>query len=165
MRKSVKRAAIVGAAVIVMTGTGIAYAAWTASGSGSGYAKATTAQALTTVDATADTVAQLYPGASGDVHVTIHNPNPYPVTVTSIGKVSNGTITASGGTGTCTTTGVSFDGATGLSILVPAKSNGVDGSASYTLVGKAHMDNSSDDGCQGAVFTIPVSLSGASSAS
>jgi hypothetical protein len=162
MRKSVKRAAIVGAAVIVMTGTGIAYAAWTASGSGSGYAKATTAQVLTTVDATADTVAQLYPGGSGDVRVTIHNPNPYPVKVTSIS--GNGTITASGGSGTCTVTGVSFDGATGLSILVPARSNNVDGSASYTLTGNAHMDNTSDDGCQGAVFTIPVSLSGLSNA-
>ena len=40
----------------------VAYAAWTASGGGQGYAKAGTAQALTTVDVSASTTATLYPG-------------------------------------------------------------------------------------------------------
>ncbi|MGZ5343264.1 MAG: hypothetical protein ACXWF5_01100, partial [Actinomycetota bacterium] len=62
----------------------IAFAAWTASGTGSGYAKATNAQALTTVDVSATTAATLYPGATGNVKIEISNPNPYPVTVTDV---------------------------------------------------------------------------------
>ena len=71
---------------------GLVYAAWTSSGTGSGYAKAGTAQALTTVDVSASTTATLYPGSSGNVLIKISNPNPYPVRVTSV--TGNGPITA-----------------------------------------------------------------------
>jgi len=133
----------------------IAFAAWTATGSGSGYAKATSAQALTTVDVSAGTTATLYPGATGDVLLRIANPNPYAVTVTdvvSVGAIDSDTTAACDGA-----TGVTFTDQTGLSLNVPAGA-----AATFTLSGSVAMDNSSHTSCQGAVFTIPVTLTGAS---
>ena len=56
-----------GITVAVLVAASLAYAAWTANGTGSGYAKATTAEALTTVDVSAQAAAELYPGGQGDV--------------------------------------------------------------------------------------------------
>ena len=70
----------------------VAYAAWTASGGGQGYAKAGTAQALTTVDVSASTTATLFPSGTGDVLLKINNPNPYPVTVASV--TGSGAVTS-----------------------------------------------------------------------
>jgi hypothetical protein len=148
--------AIVGIAAVnaVVLGTGIAYAAWTTNGSGSATAKAGTAQSLTTTVA-AVTTGLLYPnGPAGDVKITINNPNAYPVRVTAVN--GNGTITAAGGTGTCTTTGVTYTNQTGTWDV--AASN----SGTFTLTGAVSMTNTSQDGCQGATFTIPVTLVGTS---
>lgn len=144
----------------VLIGAGLVFAAWLTDGSGSGYAKAGQSQDLSTVDVSADagTVTnKLYPGADGDVLIKIHNPNSYPVRVTAIS--GSGAITASGGVGTCTTNGVTFTDQTGLTIDVPAG-----GETTTTLTNAAHMDNTSDDGCQDATFTIPVALTGHSNA-
>lgn len=135
----------------------IAFAAWTATGSGSGYAKATSAQALTTVDVSATTTATLYPGATGNVQLRIANPNPYPVTVTGVS--GNGAIDSSAPAACDNSTGVTFTNQTGLSINVPAN-----GTADATLTGSVQMSNASDNACQGATFTIPVTLSGQSNA-
>ncbi len=148
-----KRATIVAASAMAagLVFGGVAVAAWLATGTGSGSAKATTAIALTTSTATAS--ADLYPGGTGALKITINNPNPYPVTVTDI--ASSGAITAAGGTGTCTTTGVSLTTLTGLTDAIAAN-----GSATFTHAGAVSMSNLSEDGCQGATFTIPVSLNG-----
>jgi hypothetical protein len=155
-RKLTARITAGGIVVGAMLAAGVAFAAWTATGSGSGYAKATTAQALTTVDVSASTPATLYPGATGNVKLSISNPNPYPVTVSSVS--GNGAITSEKGAACNASTGVTYSNQTGLSLAVPAA-----GSATFTLAGAVSMSNASDDSCQGAVFTIPVSLSGASS--
>jgi hypothetical protein len=155
-RKLTARITAGGIVVGAMLAAGVAFAAWTATGSGSGYAKATTAQALTTVDVSASTPATLYPGATGNVKLSINNPNPYPVTVSSVS--GNGAITSDKGAACNASTGVTYSNQTGLSLAVPAA-----GSATFTLTGAVSMSNASDDSCQGAVFTIPVSLSGASS--
>jgi hypothetical protein len=146
---------IIGAGVtlVVLAAVGLAYAAWTSSGSGSGYAKAGTAQQLTTVDVSANTTATLYPGSNGNVRIKIANPNPYPVRVTDI--TGNGAITADAGHASCVTTGVTFTDQTGQTIDVAAN-----GATETTLTNAASRSNASDNGCQGAVFTIPVSLSG-----
>ena len=157
MKLSRKSRLIGGAVTILVLGVvGLVYAAWTTSGSGSGYAKAGTAQALNTVDVSASTTADLYPGTNGNVIVRINNPNPYPVRVTDIN--GNGAITASGGLGPCTTTGVTYTNQTGT-FDVAANSQ-----ATFTLNNAAHMSNASENGCQGATFAIPVTLVGASSA-
>ena len=153
-----KRNLIVGAVALMgMLIVGFVYAAWTTNGSGSGYAKAGSAQALDTVDVSASTSGSLYPGTSGNVTIRINNPNPFPVRVTAV--TGNGPITPDSGHAGCTSTGVSFTDQTGLTIDVAANS-----ATTSTLSGAASMSNAFEDACQGATFTIPVSLTGASNA-
>ena len=146
----------IGVITTTLLAAGVAFAAWNAGGTGSGYAKATTAQALSTTDVAATTTAQLYPGGTADVKIKIHNPNPYPVRVTSID--GNGAITSDKGAACDASTGVTYTNQSGT-FDVSANSD-----ASFTLVGAVAMSNTSDNTCQGAVFTVPVSLSGASNA-
>jgi hypothetical protein len=145
---------VLGVAGVAALG-GTAYAVWTTSGTGSGHATATSAQPLTTSAASVSSNL-LFPGGTGDVKVTINNPNPFAVTVTAIN--SNGTITSDKGAACNAATGVTFSSTSGLSVVVAAN-----GTATTTLAGKAAMSNASDNSCQGAVFTIPVALVGASS--
>ena len=146
----------IGIITTTLLAAGVAFAAWNASGTGSGYAKATTAQVMTTSDVAATTTAQLYPGGTADVKIKIHNPNPYPVRVTSID--GNGAITSDKGAACDASTGVTYTNQSGT-FDVAANSD-----ASFTLLGAVAMSNASDNTCQGAVFTVPVSLSGASNA-
>src|SRR5438067_2253678 len=108
--------------VLVLGVVGLVYAAWTTTGGGSGYAKASSAQALTTVNVSASTSATLYPGANGDLLLKIHNPNPYPVQISDV--TGNGTITADASHSTCGSdaqhpTGVALTDQHGLTINVP----------------------------------------------
>jgi len=145
-------------AVLALVAAGLVYAAWTSNGSGSGYAKAGSSQALTTVDVSASTTATLYPGATGDVLLKVNNPNPYPVRVTSVSANGAITVDAAHAAG-CVTTGVTFTNQVGQTIDIAASSQ-----TQVTLTGAAKMSNASDNGCQGATFTIPVTLTGASNA-
>jgi len=133
---------------------GTAYAFWTAGGTGSGTATAGVVQPLTTSPATVSS-GLLYPGANGDVALTVDNPNPFTVTVTSV--VGSAVITSDKGAACDAATGVSFTDLTSTSFAVPASS-----SRTLTLTGAVVMDFSSDDSCQGATFTIPVTLTAAS---
>jgi len=148
-------------AVMALVIVSLGYAAWTSAGNGTGVAKASTAQPLTTVAATAS--AGLYPGATAALSLQVSNPNPYPVTVTDV--TGNGSITADASHSTCGQdathpTGVTYADQHNLSIAVPAN-----GTTSVSVSNSVHMSNASDNSCQGATFTIPVSLTGASSAS
>lgn len=135
----------------------VAWAAWTAGGSGTATSRAQSAVALTTIDATASTTASLYPGATGNTRITINNPNPYPVQVTNVS--GSGAITSDKGALCNAATGVAYIDQTGLTLAVPAGS-----SASFTLNASVTMSNASHNDCQGAVFTIPVTMTGASNA-
>jgi hypothetical protein len=156
-----KRKLIVAALTALVLGVvGLVYAAWTSNGTGSAYAKASTAQALTTVDVSTQTTATLYPGATGDLLIKISNPNPYPVKVTDV--TGNGAITADTGHSTCGAdaqhpSGVTFTDQHALTISVPANS-----STQTTLSGSVLMSSASDNSCQGATFTVPVTLAGVS---
>lgn len=152
-----KKKLVVATGVVAgMLTAGVAWAAWTANGTGSGYAKASQAQAVTTADASSSTAAELYPGASGDVKITVVNPNAFPVRVTNVD--GDGAITSDKGAACDASTGVTFDDQTGTYDVA------ADTSSTFTLPGAAHMSNASDNSCQGAVFTIPVSLVAASNA-
>jgi hypothetical protein len=144
-------------ALLVGLGITVAFAAWTTNGTGEAKARAQSAQALTTVDASASTPATLYPGATGDLRLTIDNPNPYPVRVTAVS--GNGAITSDAGASCTNATGVTFTDQSGLTLDVPANDD-----ASFTLDDSVAMSNASHTSCQGAVFTVPVSLTGASNA-
>lgn len=168
MRRLSRKWKLIAAAgsLAAMAATALVLAAWTTNGSGSGYVKAGTSQTLSTVDVSASTTASLYPGVNGNVLIKVSNPNPYPVRVTGVSlNGTNGDITADAGHAGCTTTGVSFANQSGLTIDVPAKVGATNGETQATLNNAASMSNASLDACQGATFTIPVSLSGQSNAS
>lgn len=133
------------------------WAAWSAGGTGSTYARAGQAQLLTTIDVSATTTATLYPGATGTTLIRINNPNTYPVRVTSI--TGSGAITSDKGAACNASTGVAFIAQPTLTLDVPAGS-----AATFTLANSVTMSNASDNSCQAAVFTIPVTLTGASNA-
>src|ERR671936_1650682 len=98
MRKLVtpKRIALL-AVGVVLIGAAVAVGAWNTTGSGTGYAKASTASSLTLGDASASTVADLYPGASGNVKITVTNPNPFPVNITTVSQTASTSITSDKG--------------------------------------------------------------------
>jgi hypothetical protein len=161
--KSINRKLAVVVAIATFGIVGLVYAAWTTNGSGSAYAKAGTASALSTVDVSASTSATLYPGVSGDVLIKVSNPNPFPVTVTGVAlNGTNGDIAPDGSHASCTPTGLSFTDQTGLSISVPAKVGATNGTTQATLTNAASMSNASVNACQSAVFTIPVTITGTS---
>jgi hypothetical protein len=132
--------------------TTAAFAYWRAFGSGSasavtGTLGTPTIQALTGGD-TPSTA--LLPGGTSDVVLRVNNPNSYTLTITGI--TQNGSITASGGIGACTTTGVSTTFPSSPSIAVTSGSHFID------LAAAAAMSTASSSGCQGATFQIPVSV-------
>lgn len=140
----------------VVAASGVTYGGWTVAGSGNGYAKAVTAQSLSLVDASASTSAQLYPGATGDLVVRVTNPNSFAVTITSVAN-SGGSIVSDKGAACNAATGVTYANSTGLSQAVAAGAT-----ITFSLANKVSMSNSSDNACQGAVFTIPISVSATS---
>src|SRR5437867_12633542 len=95
-----RRAALV---ILVIAGSvvGVAIAAWTTGGSGSGQAQAGSAQSLTISAGTPSS--SLYPTTSADVAATITNPNSYPVHVSSIAL---GAVTVDAGHSGCNTSSV-----------------------------------------------------------
>ena len=146
------------AAIAALVVSGVLYAAWSTSGSGNGYAKAGTASALSIGDASASTSADLYPGGTGAVKLKVTNPNPFPVRVTTVTKQTGGTITSDKGAACNASTGVTFTDQTGLALDVA----GGGATQTFTLSGAVSMSNASDNTCQGAIFTIPVDVTGAS---
>jgi hypothetical protein len=130
---------------------GTASAYWSATGSGSSAASTGTLSGVSVVAFIAGDApgTSLLPGGTSDVMLRVTNANGYPVTLTAIS--TNGSITAVGGTGTCTTTGVSTNFPSNPSIVVLAGSHLID------MVGAASMSLTSMNGCQGAAFHIPVS--------
>ena len=83
-RRIINRKLAVVTVLATLAVVGLVYAAWTTNGSGSGYTKAGTAQALSTIDVSASTSATLYPGTSGDVLIKVDNPNLYSVVVSGV---------------------------------------------------------------------------------
>jgi hypothetical protein len=157
-----KRRLIFAAVTVMALGIfSLGYAAWTSSGNGTGFAKASTAQTLSSVTVSAAS-AGLYPGAAADLTLKLSNPNPYPITITDV--TGSGTITADSTHATCGQdathpTGVTYTDEHNLSISVPAN-----GTSQVAVANSVHMGNASDNSCQGATFTIPVNLNGASAA-
>jgi hypothetical protein len=150
-RRQVLRGFVTACIAIFVAGA-VAFAYWRTIGSGSasavtGTLGSPTIQALTGGDAP---VTALLPGGTSDVVLRVNNPNAYSLTITGIAQ--NGTITASGSLGTCTTTGVTTTFPSSPSIAVASGSHLIDLSAA------AAMSTAPQNGCQGATFAIPVSV-------
>jgi hypothetical protein len=135
-------------------GAGAAFAYFTARGSGAGSSSSGT---LTTVVLQANAgspSAPLYPGGTGDVILTVKNPNSYPVTLVSAALKSGGTITPDSNHSSCTTTGVTFSNWSG-SVPITAINAATQ---TIDLHGTSSMSASSASGCQGATFSIPITI-------
>jgi len=157
MRIPRKRTAVAVVAVGAVIAVGVGLSAWSVTGSGNGAAKATTASAITLADATGFTSADLYPGATGNLKLRATNPNAFPVRITAVS--GNGTVTSDKGAACDASTGVSVTNQTGLTLDLAAGAT-----ATLTVPNTVSMSNASDNSCQGAVFTVPVSLTAVSNA-
>ena len=146
--------ALLGGLLTLMSG--VTLGGWNVSGTGSGYSKALSAQSLTLSDASASTSAQLYPGGTGDLVVKVTNPNPFAVTITAVSNGS-GSITSNKGAACDASTGVTYTNTTGLSQAV-----GAGATVTFSVTGKVAMSNASDTTCQGAIFTIPITVTATS---
>ena len=150
-----RRAALLVAApaLVMAIGAGAAYGYFSSSGSGTTSDTAGTLQIVTVVAETGTPSTPLVPGGTGDVALNVTNPNSYIVYLVSV--VGDGPITASGGTD-CTgdNSGVTFNNQTSVSTPIPANTT----SYSIDLTGAASMSASSVSGCQGATFSIPVTI-------
>jgi hypothetical protein len=153
-----RKAFVVLALLLSAVAASAVIAAWVTNGSGPGYAKAQTASNLTLSDASASTTADLYPGATGSVKLKVTNPNPFPVRITAVAKQASA-ISSDKGAACDASTGVTFSDQTGLALDVAAGAT-----TTLTLANAISMSNASDNSCQGAVFTIPVNVTGASNA-
>jgi hypothetical protein len=160
---------------------GAAYGATTwivaLSAGSSGEGQAATVQNLTiTSVSTPSPSNQLYPGGTGDVVVTISNPNPYPVTVTGVNLptstmyaagYSNPTLTTTVSGCTSSTSDVSWSYATSTSgsahtltsPLVVGASGNANNPLTVTFSNDASMTSSAPAACEGAYFSMP-SLTG-----
>jgi hypothetical protein len=135
----------------IVGAAGTAFALWSANATGSGSAKALTAQTVTVNAATAS--ADLYPGfTGGDLTFTLTNNNPYPVTFTAM---TAGTVTSLSPVA-CPASNLTVNNATGLSLVAPANST----TASLTIADVATLASGALDGCQGVGFTVALTLSG-----
>lgn len=137
-------------------GGGVAYAAWTAGGAGSGAARGLTAQAVTVNPVTPGAGgASLYPGGpAGWVYFSITNPNPYGMTVTHL---SWGTPVSSD-TADCPSTNVSVDANAPTTVNLPISGNATSGA--FQVFNVLDMAHTAPDGCQGVAFTVPVTVTG-----
>lgn len=137
--------AIAMAAVIAVSG--VAYAFWTATGSGAGTVQAGTPSTLT-VNQTS-TITGLYPGGPAQaLSGNFDNPNAYSVYVTS---VTASVSSISGNPGTCATTNFVVAGTSNVPGLVPA---GTGQGAWSGLTVQLVETGSNQDGCKGATVHL-----------
>lgn len=168
-RRTRRLIAVMASALTLFLGAGIAYAYWTVSGSGTGSARAATVTNLTISQVTPVPALthQLFPASTGDVVLTIGNPNAFPVTITAITTpATNATgFTDSGlnapilgcGTSNSLVTWAGIAGSHTLATpLTVAPSNGSNpGTLTVTLTNAAAMDLAAPAACAGAYFQMP----------
>lgn len=155
-----KKLLVIPVAVATVAFAGMAYAAWTSSGSGTTEARSTTS--INSVIAPGTNAVDLYPGATSSVTVTVSNPNPYPVVVNSISAGSSALVNTSCLAGTVTSDARAVD-ATGLfQTDTTTKTIPASGSGTYTLV--THMAASAVDACKSQTFSAALTATLSSNA-
>ncbi|MET8757432.1 hypothetical protein [Lentzea sp. NPDC004782] len=136
-----KRTAVIAAVAVVAVGGGVAYAAWSSTGSGSGTVSSTTS-ANSTINAV-DGAGGLFPGKTVSFQVTINNPNSYPVRVTGISAGSSELVN-----------GCVAGTVTSPAVTNPAGTIAPGTSGNYTL--QATMSANATDECKSQSFTLPL---------
>jgi hypothetical protein len=146
-----------GLAAVAVAGTGTAYAYQQSTGTGSNSSVSTATAVTLQATATITAGTPLYPGApAATLNVTVDNSaGTQAVKITSVALDGNRTITASNALSTCTN----------FSFTVAPPSNWAGftvaaGATSTQPVTGAVTMVSADNGCQGATFSIPVTVTG-----
>jgi hypothetical protein len=150
--KSAKKLSVVLVSVAAASAVGVAFAAWTSGGLGSGSAAATTSEESVIA---ADTfAADLFPGALKSVTVSITNPNDYPVVVTQVSAGSSDPVNGcaagsvfSTGLGTATSSDALAQAGGGTTIA--ANASGV-----YRL--ETRMIGDATNACKAQTFNLPL---------
>jgi hypothetical protein len=142
MRK-IQKTAVVGGTVAVLLAGGVAFAAWTSTGIGSGDVTAGQDSEMTVSAVSSDL---LYPTKSVDLTVTVENNDPYPLNLDSVTPVS---ITSDKGAACA----ISALHASTDTYAEDATSRIAEsGSIDKTLT--LSMDADAAEGCKNAVFTV-----------
>ncbi|HEX7308238.1 hypothetical protein [Lentzea sp.] len=136
-----KRTAVIAAVAIAALGGGIAYAAWSSTGSGSG-SVGSTAELNSTISPV-NGAGGLYPGRTVSYSVTINNPNGYPVKVTGISAGSSALVN-----------GCAAGTVTSPAVTDPAGTIAAGQSGTYTL--QATMNADASDACKAQTFSLPL---------
>jgi len=160
-----RRTSIVFGAIVALVlglGASSAFAYFTTHGSGTGSARTSTM--LTVTVATAGTPSSpLLPGGTGDVVFSVTNPNGFPVSLVGVTLKTGGTITPDAGHSGCMTT----DALPVVTLNVPPGDLPVSVAAHamvpIDLANAASMDVNATSNCQGATFTVPITITAQSS--
>ncbi len=156
-------------------GGAFAVAAWLIglnSGSSGEGQSATVSNLTISAVATPSATNLLYPGSTGDVVITIANPNPYPVTVTAVNLPTNTTYAAGYSNSSLTTAQPGCTAGTSLvgwnfatagsgsshTLTTPvtvAPSGQANNPLTVTLTNTATMSSSSPQACAGTYFSMP----------
>lgn len=163
---------------LLVAGTAYAVTGWTvglATGSSAGSQAATvsnisiTATTPITDGTTGGTISnQLYPGSTGDVVLTISNPNLFPVAISTITTPSTGaagftdsSLSSANSSCTAALSTVTWAGTAGAhtlnggtALVVAAKVGSTNGSLIVTLTNAAAM-GSAPTACEGSYFSMP----------
>jgi hypothetical protein len=132
-----------------------AYGWWSTSGVGEGSSATYSVVALRTTASTPSGTT-LVPAGSAPLVVTVTNPNQMPVVVTAVELDPDRAVGVTGSVGACVAPPLTVDATTNLQL--PAGST-----TTVTVPVAVTLGASAASGCQGAAFTIPVTLSGGSS--
>jgi hypothetical protein len=157
MRNS-KRISVIAGGTAALIGVGVAFAAWTSTGTDSATVAAGSESDLVVV---VDTVVDnLYPTTSVSVPVSVTIVNPYKVQLTEV-SYDGATADSAHANAGCDAAVVegSDDDAPALEKLDAAGGSAVSATHHFTIT----MTNAADPACQGATFTLAFSASGDSS--
>jgi hypothetical protein len=166
-----RRVGVVAGVFVLLFGGSVAVASWTATGTGQGSARAASVSGL--VVTAGSPLGALYPlpadttpatgygsGTVGSVSTTVANPNPFPVTITSA-TVGSVTSSALGGR-TCAAGSVLPTSSAPIALSPPVTLAAGSAPTAVTVPGALYMVSTAEDGCQGASFSVPVTVTGAS---
>jgi len=166
-----RRVGVVAGVFVLLFGGGVAVASWTATGTGQGSARAASVSGL--VVTAGSPLGALYPlpadttpatgygsGTVGSVSTTVANPNPFPVTITcaTVGSVTSSPL----GGRTCAAGSVLPTSSAPIALSPPVTLAAGSAPTAVTVPGALYMVSTAEDGCQGASFSVPVTVTGAS---
>ena len=148
--------AVAALVTLVVLGAGVATAGIADSGSGQG--KGTVGRTVTATIEAASGPADLLPGGTGSVYFTLANTNPVPVSFESVTAAS----VVSGDPTACPSDELAIAPALPYALGQPLSVAAWATSGLESLAGFVELDASAPSGCQGVVFTVTLTLFGAS---